>query len=114
MGECGKDLWQRSENDIPNIFTQPSEFQLIALLGPLCPFLRAQRSPLVFTSQKHQPSAPPFAQFVRAKAACVQTLWPGGCTGKQKIALNSDLTLRRMPFNQRARCSKGPIIALID
>lgn len=68
----------------------------------------------MFTGQKRRPSAPPFAQLARAKAACVQTLWPGGCTGKQKIALNSDLTLRRMPFNQRTRRSKGPIIALID
>ena len=42
------------------------------------------------------------------KAVCVQILWPAGCTGKQKKALNSGLTLRRMPFNQRACRSKRP------
>lgn len=66
------------------------------------------------TSWKYQWWASPLTKLACVKAVCVQILWPAGCTGKQKIALSSGLTLRRMPFNQWARRSKGPIIALID
>lgn len=62
-------------------------------------FCRHRGSPP--SCQKYQLWAPPFTPPV-------QTQRPVGCTGKQKIALNSGLTLSRMPFNQPARCSKGP------
>lgn len=66
------------------------------------------------TSWKYQRWASLLTKLTGAKAVCVQLLWPAGCTGKQKIALSSRLTLTRMPFNQWAHRSKGPIIALID
>lgn len=92
------------------LFTRCSKIPLITLLMPLCPFLQAKR--FLFTlpagdiSDERLRLLSPRRR--RGGLCAIGSCGRQAAQVSRKIALNSGLTLRRMPFNQRARRSKGP------